>query len=169
MQLKTIQTRLENADRDEIAVILNDKAMTQGANATVDYIGFALENIESAKDRIKNAINELRQVSKGLDDQAEIIKAGVSDWMTSNGVEKLKGDRISSISVFDKKESKELVIDSEEAVINAGYFKMVADKTAAKEALLNGIAVDGCHIEITYQEPSIRLNKKRLKNEAADS
>lgn len=166
MSLKQLTTKLENASIDEISIILNDKAETVGANATVDYIGFALENLESQKERIKNAIAELREVSKAIESQEDIIKTGVSAWLTNNGIDKLNGDSISSISVFDKKETTELVIDSEEAVINAGYFKMTADKTAVKQALIDGANIDGAHLEITYNEPSIRLNKKRLKNES---
>lgn len=163
MNLKTITTKLETADREEIQVILNSKAMTVGANQTVDYIGMALDNLDSARDRIKSAMAELKEVLSSIDSQEAVIKVGVSEWLTSNGIDKLQGDRISSISVFDKKESKELVIDDEEACINAGYFKMVIDKSSLKSALLEGVAIDGSHIEIVHNEPSIRLNKKREK------
>jgi hypothetical protein len=165
MQLKTLQTKLETAERESIALILNDKAMTVGANATVDYIGLAIDNISSQKERIKQAIIELREVQKSLEFQEDIIKIGVSEWMSDNGIEKLNGDRISSITILDKKETQELVIDNEEAVVNAGYFKMVIDKTSAKQAVQEGANIEGCHIEITYNEPSIKLNKKRAKNE----
>lgn len=163
--LKTITTKLETADRESVSIILNEKAMTVGANQTTDYIGLAIENIESANDRIDKVIKELQEIKKSNQSQIDIIKVGVSEWLTDNGIEKLQGDRISSISVFDKKESKDIIVDDEEAVINAGYFKMSIDKPAAKEALINGLNVEGCHIEITYNEPSIRLNKKRLKDE----
>lgn len=163
--LKQLQTKLENADREEIAVILDSKAMEQGASQTVDYIGFAIENLESANSRIDQAIKELQAIKKDNNYQIEIIKCGVSDWLTSNGIEKLQGDRISSISVFDKKENRELVITNEEAVINAGYFKMTVDKASAKDALMSGLNIEGAHLEVTYNEPSIRLNKKRPKDE----
>lgn len=165
MKLTQLTTKLETASREDIAPILDKKAMKQGATQAVDYVGFALENIENSIERIDNAIKELQAIKKEAQAQMELIKVGVSDWLTSNGIDKLNGDRISSISVFDKKESSELVIDNEEAVINAGFFKMSVDKTATKQALLNGINVEGAHIEITYNEPSIRLNKKRVKDE----
>jgi len=165
MQLKTLQTKLETSDRESISLILNDKAMTLGANATVDYVGFALDNITSQKERIKQAIAELRDVQKSLEFQEDVIKIGVSEWMSDNGIDKINGDRISSITILDKKESKELIVDNEEAVVNAGYFKMAIDKTSAKQAVLDGVQVEGCHIEVTYNEPSIKLNKKRVKIE----
>jgi hypothetical protein len=163
MQLKTLQTRLETADRESISIILNDQAMTAGANATADYIGLAIDNISSQKDRIKQAVLELREVQKSLEQQEDIIKVGVAVWLSENGIDKLQGDRISSITLFDKKESQEIIIDDEESVINAGYFKMTVDKTAAKQALQDGAQFEGAHIEITYNEQSIKLNKKRLK------
>jgi Siphovirus Gp157 len=165
MNLTQITTKLETAQREDIAPILDKKAMEQGATQAVDYVGFALENIENSIERIDSAIKELQAIKKEAQAQMELIKIGVSDWLTSNGVEKLQGDRISSISVFYKKETSELVIDNEEAVINSGFFKMTIDKTASKQALLNGIDVEGAHIEITHNEPSIRLNKKRVKDE----
>lgn len=167
--LKTLTTKLETADRESISLILDDKAMTLGANQTADYIGFALENIESSISRIDSAIKELQAIKKDAIAQSELIKASVSEWLTDNGIDKLNGDRISSISVFNKADTKELIIDDEEAVINAGYFKMTVDKSSAKEALLNGIMVYGCHIEITHNDDSIRLNKKRIKNDKIDS
>ena len=164
MQLKTLTTKLENADRESISLILNDKASTVGANQTVDYIGLAIDNINSQKDRIKQAIAELNEIRKTLEAQEDLIKIGVSEWMSENGIDKLNGDRISSITVFDKKESQDIIIDDEEAIINAGYFKMTIDKVGAKQALQEGVNIDGCHIEITHNEPSVKINKKRLKS-----
>jgi len=165
MKLTQLTTKLETSQREDIAPILDKKAMEQGATQAVDYVGFALENIDNSIERIDNAIKELQAIKKEALAQSELIKIGVSDWLTSNGIEKLNGDRISSISVFNKKETQELVIDNEESVINSGHFKMTIDKTSAKHALLNGIEVEGAHIEITHNEPSIRLNKKRVKDE----
>lgn len=168
MNLKTIQTKLETASREEISAILDDKAMTIGANQTADYISMAIENIETSKDRINKAIKELNEVKKSIEAQGEVIKVGASEWLTSNGIDKLNGDRISSISVFNKSETIEVVIDNEEAVINAGFFKMAVDKTAVKQALLDGANIEGAHIEITHNEQSIKINKKRVKKEETE-
>lgn len=166
MNLKTITTKLETAEREDISPILDAKALSVGATQTVDYVGFAIENIENSIDRIEQAIKELNEIKKSAKAQLELVKIGVSDWMTENGIDKLSGDRISSITVFDKKETQNIIIDNEEDVINAGYFKMVPDKTSAKQALQNGAIFDGAHIEIIYNEASIKLNKKRVnKNE----
>lgn len=163
--IKQYNTQLENASREEIAPILYQKVDALQAHGVVDYVGFVLESLDDRVKRIDDTIKELQEAKKSINAQSDIIKIGVSEWLTENGLEKLNGDRISSISVFNKKESYELVIVDEESIINDGYFKMVVDKTAAKQAILNGIEVNGAKLELTYNEPSIRLNKKRVKDE----
>lgn len=159
---KTLETRLEKADNtDSVVSILDFKVNEIGPNRTVDYIGMALDNIDSSISRIDEAISELRAIKDGYKLQADIIKIGSAKWLVDNGLSKLDGDRISSISINEKKPVEDIVIDDEEAVINAGYFKMTIDKTAAKNALIDGVDVEGAHIEVTHNEPTIRINKKR--------
>ncbi len=59
------------------------------------------------------------------------------------------------------KEKTTVIIDNEEALINAGYFKAALDKTEVKNAILNGVELEGAHLEIEHQEPTIKINKKR--------
>ena len=163
MQLKTIQTKLETASVDEIQAILDRKVEAVGANQTADYIGRAVENIESSVDRIDDAIKELQAIKKDMQSQSEVIKIGAARWLSECGIDKLQGDRISSISVSDKKESIKLIVEDEDAVVNAGYFKTVIDSVALKNALLSGANIDGANLEITYNEPSLRVNKRKAK------
>lgn len=163
MQLKTIQTKLEAASIDEIIPILDRKVEKVGANQTADYIGRAIENIESGIDRIDDAIKELQAIKKDMQSQSEVIKIGAAKWLLECGIDKLQGDRISSISVSDKKESIKLIVEDEDAVINAGYFKTVMDSVALKNALVSGVDIDGAKLEIVYNEPSLRVNKRKAK------
>lgn len=163
--IKQYNTQLENASRDEIAPILYSKLDAIKTYGVVDYVGFVLESLDDRAKRIDETIKELQEAKKSINSQADVIKIGVSEWLSNNGVDKLTGNSISSISVLNKKESHDIVVMSEEAVINAGYFKMIVDKTALKQALLNGINVDGARLETTHNEPSIRLNKKRANND----
>lgn len=163
MQLKTIQTKLETATVDEIQTILNFKVEAVGANQTADYIGRAVENIESSVDRIDDAIKELQAIKKDMQSQSEVIKIGAARWLSECGIDKLQGDRISSISVSDKKESIKLIVEDEDNVINAGYFKTVIDSVALKNALVSGVDIDGVKLEIVHNEPSLRINKRKAK------
>lgn len=163
MQLKTLQTKLETAPVHEIGAILDIKVGQVGANGTADYIGLAIENIDTSIARIDDAIKELQSIKKDMKSQQETIKIGASKWLSDNGIEKLQGDRISSVSVSSKKENIELIVTNEEACINAGHFKTVIDKTSLKNALLDGANIDGAELEVTYSEDTLRVNKRKSK------
>lgn len=161
MQLKTLQTRLETSSIEEVQAVLDRKVEEVGANGTADYVYRAISNIDDGIKRIDEAIKELQSIKKDMKSQQEIIKIGTAKWLTSNGIDKLQGDRVSSLTVTEKTTTKELIILNEESLINAGYFTMVIDKTAVKNALLDGVELEGAKLEITHNEDSIRVNKKK--------
>lgn len=163
MQLKTIQTKLETSSIDEVVAILDRKVEEIGANGTADYVYRAINNIDSGLSRIKEAIAELKSIEKDMKDQKEIIKTGTSRWLSSNGVTKLQGDIVSSLTVSEKTSSYELIITNEESLINAGYFKMSVDETAVKNALLNDVKLEGAYLNVTHNEDTIKINKRKQK------
>lgn len=163
MQLKTIQTKLETSSIDEVVAILDRKVEEIGANGTADYVYRAINNIDSGLSRIKEAIAELKSIEKDMKEQKEIIKTGTSRWLSSNGVTKLQGDIVSSLTVSEKTSSCELIITNEESLINAGYFKMSVDETAAKNALLNDVKLEGAYLNVTHNEDTIKINKRKQK------
>lgn len=160
--LKQYTTSLEKAERGEIINILNGVCERKTVFGAADYIGTALDNIDSAKDRIANAIKQLQEVRKGLEQQEEVIKCEVAKWLVENGIDKIQGDVVSSITVFDKAPKQEVIIENE-AVIDAIYCKLIADETAIKTAINSGVDVTGARLEVTHVEQSIKLNKKRVK------
>lgn len=164
MNLKTIATRLESSDREGIGAILNRKAEDVGATGTADYIAMAIDNIDAGVSRIDSAIKELQNIKKDMKCQQEIVKTGAAEWLESNGVDKLQGDLVSSVTVSKKKETVELIITDEESCINAGFLKVSIDKTSLKNALLSGMEVEGAKLETTHNEDTIRVNKRK-KNE----
>lgn len=163
MQLKTIQTKLETSSIDEVVAILDRKVEEIGANGTADYVYRAINNIDSGLSRIKEAIAELKSIEKDMKEQKEIIKTGTSRWLSSNGVTKLQGDIVSSLTVSEKTSSYELIITNEESLINAGYFKMSVDETAVKNALLNDVKLEGAYLNVTHNEDTIKINKRKQK------
>ena len=111
-----------------------------------DYIGMSFENIDdkikqlqSYKTDITNAINQLKT-------NKELAKKDVYKWMENNGIDKLKGVSISSITL--KKEdvsvTKKLVIDIDEQEL---------------------IELNYAHYEENIKpiEASIKINKKRKR------
>jgi len=159
---KTYVCALEECEQGEIINILNRKAEVVGSNATCDYIGRSLDNIQSTKERISQTIKELQEIKKRCEAQEEIVKIEVSKWLLENGVEKLEGDLISSIMILEKAPTQKVIIDDEKA-IDVSYCKLVADTTLIKQAINEGVEVKGARLEVTHNEPSIRLNKKKVK------
>jgi len=160
--LKQYITALENAELGEISVILDSKAEKVGANATADYIGFSISNLESGIARIEDNIKLMQEIRSRAKDQIETIKMGTSKWLLENGVEKIEGDIISSITVMEKVPTQKVIIEDEK-LIDVSYCKLVADTTLIKKAINEGIEVLGARLEVTHNEPSTRLNKKKIK------
>lgn len=160
--LKQYTTALEECELGEISGLLNRKAELVGANATADYVGFAIQNIEGAVERIETQIKLMQEIRSRAKEQIDLIKIGVAQWLGENGVDKLQGDIISSISVFDKAPTQDVIVDDEQA-LDVSYFKLVPDKTAIKKAINEGIEVKGARIDITHNEPSVKVNRKKVK------
>lgn len=157
-------TKLEAiSDRDDVKAILNAKLEATSPAQTVDYVGLAVDHIDAKVADINSAIKALQELKKHEEARREYIKEQVCEWLEDNGLDKLEGMLVSSITVYQPETVKELVITDEEALINGGYFKPVVDKTMAKNCILNGIEVEGARVEITHQANKIKINKKRAK------
>jgi len=155
-------TKLESADTSEnISAILNAKLEATSPQRVVDYVSLSIDNIDSSIERMKEAQKELSAMIKSAENQKEIIKVGSAEWLTDAGVDKLDGDIVSSISTYYKKPKETLKVLNEESLINQGFFKTVVDKTAAKNAILDGVSVDGAEIEIVHEMKTLKINKRR--------
>jgi len=161
--LKRYETKLENADIKDFCAILDKKLEDTSPEEVVDYVAFAIDNIDGQIERIKDAQKRLAQLKKDVEGQKENIKIGGAKWLQSAGIDKLKGLVTSSMTIYTPAERKEVVVDNEDALINAGYFKQVLDKTAVKKAILADEKVEGAHIEITHREAELKINKARDK------
>ena len=160
--MKQIVTKLQSALKPEnVPVILDNKLEETDPETTVDYIGLAEDKIKREIESIDAAIIELKAIKGDLKQQGEVIKNGTRLWLDSHGIDKLKGHLISSITAFNPKEKEELIIDNEQALIDAGYFKVVLDTTAVENAIKEGKEVEGAHIQIVHQPESIRINRRR--------
>jgi hypothetical protein len=157
------ETKLQTAQRSEVSAILDAKLEATSPQGVADYVGLAYDNIKDQIERIKSAESELKAIRKLAEDQLELIGEGVAEWLSDAGVEKLAGDRISSISVSERNPSELLVVTDEESLINRGYFKTVLDKTAVKNAVKEGVVDDGAHIERIHLANTVRINKRRSK------
>ena len=159
---KTYTTKLEQVSNDDsVIAILDAKIEATSPAQTVDYMGLALDNVSRKVAEAKQAIKAIQEIIKHEEARAEHIKEQCAEWLEGTGLDKLDGMIVSSVTINETKPKQELMITSEEALINGGYFKTVVDKTAVKQALQNGEEVEGATLEVTHVANKIKINKKR--------
>ena len=146
--------------------ILDYKLEEVGAHGVADYSALAIDSLNNRIDEIKRAESDLKALKSALGEQVDVIKFGVTSWLIEGGIDKLQGDIVSSISVNKSKPTETLIIDDEESLINQGYFKTVVNTTMAKKHILDGFEVEGAHIEVTHNEDSLRVNRRKAKIES---
>lgn len=159
---KRYETKLETSNIENIGAILDAKLEATSPEQLTDYVAFGIDNLEATIARMKDAESELKAMRVEIENQIEIVKTGTAKWLTDTGITNLHGDRVSSMKVTQPKEKEELKITaSEDVLINQGYFKTTLDKTAIKNSIKDGVEVEGAELEITHQESSLTIYKKR--------
>jgi hypothetical protein len=145
------------------------KAPTQSSFAKADRVAEAFVSLDVKIDYIKEQQRLLASLKKQLELAKSMAKVEVSNALISLGVSKLEGLAISSITATkatDKSVAK-LEILNEDALFNAGYFKVELDTEAIEKALLSA---DQRHeveqfadmkIELVHKPATIRINKRK--------
>lgn len=158
---KAYETKLETAQANSIKPILDAKLEATSPERVTDYVAFALDNLDAQIKRMKDAKAELDTLIAMNEQQKQMIKNSTAEWLEESGVDGLSGDRTSSMKITQPKAKEVLVVDNEEELINQGFLKMQLDKTAVKEAILNGAKIEGAHIEVEHQQPTLTVYKRR--------
>ena len=102
-----------------------------------DYIGLSLNEIKSKIDTLSSDISELQALEKKLSNALESAKVQVAEIFASNGIDRIDGNIISSLTLTNptSKTKDEIIIKNEEALINLGYVKFSVDIEAIEKAL----------------------------------
>ena len=102
-----------------------------------DYIGLSLNEIKSKIDCLTSDISELQALKKKLSTALDIAKIQVAEIFTSNGIDRIDGNIISSLTITNatSKTKDEIIIKNEDALINLGYVKFSVDIDAVEKAL----------------------------------
>ena len=117
--------------------------------ATVaDYIALSIDNMDTAIEKLKAYKKSIDEAIKTLLDNKELTKQDVYAWMQEVGMDNLCGVSISSITSVDSgvsvKRKFVLDVDNEKLEeMNLGHYEEDITRTAA----------------------TIKINKKRVKNE----
>ncbi|MFX4208592.1 siphovirus Gp157 family protein [Aliarcobacter butzleri] len=138
-----LQTQMENLNessdnkyfKEYLKSILEDPNTPYFQKA--DYIGLCLQEINSKVEYIANDIKELQAYKKKLQTALTLAKELVADVLIQNGVDRVDGNVISSITLQSESitTKQEIVVLDENAVMTLGYVKFEPDIEAIKVAL----------------------------------
>ncbi len=137
-----------------------------------DYIGLSLNEIKTKIDYLSKDIQELQAFKKKLSIALDIAKEQVADIFISNGIDRIDGNIISSLTL-SKESSKQkdvLKIIDENKVMGLGYVKFDVDIKAVEKALNTKEGkkeLDGLVEITTITETSsskIKVNTKRTSS-----
>lgn len=134
-----------------------------------DAIAEVFTSIDAKLTYIKEQQSLLSHLKKQLEVAKSYAKEEVSKSFSTYGVSKLEGLRVSSITVSKEsiKQVSKLEIYNEEELLKLGYFSVVLDEKAVKEALLSADTrtevQEFADIKINQEmrPASLRINKRK--------
>ena len=173
-----LQTQMENLNesstnthfKEYLKSILEDSSTPYFQKA--DYIGLSLQEIASKIEYIGTDIRELQAYKKRLQTALTLAKELVADVLIQNGVDRVDGNFISSLTLqAESKSTKtDLIILDENRVMGLGYVKFSPNIEAIKIALETSkgkIELEGLVsviTETTTIKPKIKVNSKKAIN-----
>lgn len=153
-----------------IQEILEDESKPYYQKA--DYVGLSLSELKNKIDYLSTSIKDLQNYKKRLSESLEIAKELTADVLINNGVDRIDGTILSSLTLtkLSTTTKQKITIKDDNAVMGLGYVKFSVDDEAIEKAMkdekalkeLNGfISID----EITTTTPAkIKVNSKRAVN-----
>lgn len=173
-----LQAQMENLNEDSTNQYFKDylKSILEDSNTPyfqkADYIGLSLQEIASKIEHIGTNVRELQNYKKKLQTALTLSKELVADVFISNGVDRVDGNLISSLTLqAESTTSKsDLIILDENKVMGLGYVKFSPNIEAIKIALetpKGKIELEGLVsviTETTTIKPKIKVNSKKAIN-----
>ena len=173
-----LQTQMENLNVDSTNLHFKEylKSILEDSNTPyfqkADYIGLSLQEIASKIEYIGTDIRELQAYKKKLQTALTLAKELVADVFIQNGVDRVDGNLISSLTLQAESIStkSDVVILDENKVMGLGYVKFTPDIEAIKIALetskgkkeLEGLV--SVITETTTIKPKVKVNSKKAIN-----
>ena len=173
-----LQTQMENLNESSTNTHFKEylKSILEDSNTPyfqkADYIGLSLQDIASKIEHIGTNVRELQNYKKKLQTALTLAKELVADVFIQNGVDRVDGNLISSLTLQAESIStkSDVVILDENKVMGLGYVKFTPDIEAIKIALetskgkkeLEGLV--SVITETTTIKPKIKVNSKKAIN-----
>lgn len=177
-----LQTQMENLNENSDNKYFKEylKSILEDPNTPyfqkADYIGLCLQDINSKVEYIANDIKELQAYKKRLQTALTLAKELVADVLIQNGVDRVDGNVISSITLQSESitTKQEIVVLDENAVMTLGYVKFEPDIEAIKVALetpkgkkeLKDIVTTITETSTNKAKVKVNAKKKSSSNEA---
>lgn len=177
-----LQTQMENLNENSDNKYFKEylKSILEDPNTPyfqkADYIGLCLQEINSKVEYIANDIKELQAYKKRLQTALTLAKELVADVLIQNGVDRVDGNVISSITLQSESitTKQEIVVLDENAVMTLGYVKFEPDIEAIKVALetpkgkkeLKDIVTTITETSTNKAKVKVNAKKKSSSNEA---
>ncbi len=129
------ENKINSHFKDYLKSVLQDTSKPYYQRA--DYIGLSLNEIKNKIDTLTSDISELQALKKKLSNALEIAKVQVAEIFFENGIDRMDGNIISSLTLSNptNKTKDEIIIKNEDALINLGYVKFSVDLEAVEKAL----------------------------------
>ena len=173
-----LQTQMENLNESSTNTHFKEylKSILEDTNTPyfqkADYIGLSLQEIASKIEYIGTDIRELQTYKKKLQTALTLAKELVADVLIQNGVDRVDGNLISSLTLQAESIStkSDVVILDENKVMGLGYVKFTPDIEAIKIAIntakgkkeLEGLV--SVITETTTIKPKVKVNSKKAIN-----
>jgi len=138
-------------------------------HAKADYIGLSIKELDNKIEYLSSDIKEMQALKKSLTQAKTVALEATAEVLAEYGIDRLDGTAISSITITPKKTKlkETLEILDEEALIQLGYFKVVVDEEAVKEAMQTLESMDEIdrytQVEVTKEitPAKIKINARR--------
>ncbi|OCL97710.1 hypothetical protein AAX29_01864 [Aliarcobacter thereius] len=173
-----LQTQMENLNESSTNTHFKEylKSILEDTNTPyfqkADYIGLSLQEIASKIEYIGTDIRELQAYKKKLQTALALAKELVADVFIKNGVDRVDGNLISSLTLQAESIStkSDVLILDENKIMGLGYVKFTPDIEAIKIALetpkgkkeLEGLV--SVITETTTIKPKVKVNSKKAIN-----
>jgi len=161
------EEKSNNYFKDYLTNILEDD--TKPYYQKCDYVGLSLNEIKNKIDLLSSDIKELQTFKKRLSSSLDIAKELVANVFKSNGVDRIDGNIISSLTLSKPltKTKTDITILNEQEVMKLGYVKFSPDVDAIEKAMQTDMGKKELEnlvsvISITTTTPSkVKINTKR--------
>lgn len=134
-EMERIQPESQEWYKDYVRQVLESN---KPYHAKADYLGLSIQEIQNKIDYLSSDIQDMTALKKSLTQAKATALEATATVLAEYGIDRLDGTSISSITITPHKTKlKETFrVINEEALIKLGYFSVIVDEQAVKEAML---------------------------------